>query len=131
MPLGAPKSITSCRRFFLAPTGARPRMYEAFRAYFVDERLSAEVAKTFGYTPGSFRVLCHQFRRDPAPAFFLTPKKGPRSQLLKTPLRGTIIDLRKRNHSIYEISETLKASKTPLSPTAVREVLKEEGFAAL
>jgi hypothetical protein len=106
-------------------------MYEAFRAYFVEERPSAEVAKTFGYTPGTFRVLCHHFRRDPAPAFFLTPKKGPRSQLLKTPLRGTIIDLRKRNHSIYEISETLKASKTPLSPTAVREVLKEEGFAAL
>jgi len=106
-------------------------MYEAFRAYFVEERPSAEVAKAFGYTPGSFRVLCHQFRRDPAPAFFLTPKKGPRSQLLKTPLRGTIIDLRKRNHSIYEISETLKASKTPLSPTAVREVLREEGFAAL
>jgi len=106
-------------------------MYEAFRAYFVEERPSAEVAKSFGYTAGSFRVLCHQFRRDPSPEFFVTPKRGPRSQPLKTPLRGTIVDLRKRNHSIYEISETLKASKTPLSPTAVREVLREEGFAAL
>jgi hypothetical protein len=46
-------------------------------------------------------------------------------------LRRTIIDLRKRNHSIYEISDALKVAKTPLSPTAVREVLREEGFAAL
>ena len=41
-------------------------MYEALRAYFVEDRASAEVAKAFGYTPGSFRVLCHQFRRDEA-----------------------------------------------------------------
>jgi hypothetical protein len=131
MPMGAPKSLTSCRRFFLAPTGAKQRMYEALRAYFVEERPSAEVAKAFGYTAGSFRVLCHQFRREHAPAFFLAPKSGPRSQPLKAALRNTIIGLRKRNHSIYEISETLKQSRTPLSPTAVREVLKEEGFAAL
>jgi len=106
-------------------------MYEALRAYFVEERPSAEVAQAFGYTPGSFRVLCHQFRRDQDPAFFVTPQQGPRSQPLKTAVRHTIIDLRKRNHSIYEISEALKDAETPLSPTAVREVLREEGFAAL
>jgi hypothetical protein len=39
--------------------------------------------------------------------------------------------LRKANHSVYEISDALKAKNLPLSPTAVREVLKEEGFAAL
>ena len=32
---------------------------------------------------------------------------------------------------LYEISETLKEQKQPLSPTAVREVMKVEGFAAL
>ncbi len=106
-------------------------MYEALRAYFVEGRASAQVAEAFGYTPGSFRVLCHQFRRDPAPAYFATPKTGPRSQPFKTAARDTIVELRKRNYSIYEISETLKESKKPLSPTAVREVLKEEGFARL
>ena len=131
MPIGAPKSITKCRRFFLAPRSARHRRYEALRAYFVEERPSAEVARAFGYTPGSFRVLCHQFRREQDPAFFVTPQQGPRSQPLKTAVRDRIIDLRKRNHSIYEISEALKKGETPLSPTAVREVLREEGFAAL
>jgi hypothetical protein len=39
--------------------------------------------------------------------------------------------LRKQNYSVYEISLALKERDCPLSPTAVREVLKEEGFAAL
>ena len=39
--------------------------------------------------------------------------------------------MRKRNYSIYEISEALQERTLPLSPTAVREVLKAEGFAAL
>jgi len=106
-------------------------MYEALRAYFVDERPSGEVAKAFGYTPGSFQVLCHHFRRDPDPIFFTTPRPGPRSQPRKSAARDLIIQLRKQNHSVYEISEALKEKKCPLSPTGVREVLKAEGFAPL
>src|SRR5215813_6703445 len=106
-------------------------MYEALRAYFVDGRPSSEVARTFGYTPGSFQVLCHHFRRDPNPVFFTSAQRGPRSQPKKSAARDLIIELRKQNHSIYEISEALKERKSPLSPTAVREVLKEEGFAPL
>jgi hypothetical protein len=41
------------------------------------------------------------------------------------------IALRKQNHSVYEISEMLKERGSPLSPTAVRELLREEGFAPL
>ena len=39
--------------------------------------------------------------------------------------------LRKRNYSVYEISQALKQQGTPLSATAVREVLAQEGFAPL
>jgi transposase len=131
MPLGAPKSITECRRFFLEPTEPKQRMYEALRAYFVQGRPSKEVARAFGYTPGSFRVLCHQFRRDPDPEFFIHSTPGPRSQPKKAAARQLIETLRKQNYSVYEISEVLKEQNTPLSPTAVREVLKELGFAPL
>jgi hypothetical protein len=113
------------------PSSAKQRAYEALRAFFVEGLPSAQAARSFGYSPGSFRVLCHQFRRDPAPAFFVSPKRGPRVQPHKTAARDTIIELRKANHSIYEISQALKERKTPLSPTAVREVLRAEGFAAL
>jgi len=106
-------------------------MYEALRAYFIEGKLSHEVARSFGYSPGSFRVLCHHFRRDHDPQFFLLPRLGPQSQPKKSAARERIVALRKQNYSIYEISETLQEHKISLSPTAVREVLKEEGFAAL
>ena len=106
-------------------------MYEALRAYFVDGLPSREVAKAFGYTPGSFQVLCHHFRRDSDPGFFTSTRPWPRSQPKKSAARESIIELRKQNHSVYEISEALKEKNHPLSPTAVREVLKEEGFAPL
>jgi hypothetical protein len=131
MPIGAPKSIRSCRRFFTEPSSPRQRQYEAFRAFFVEERPSSEVARAFGYTPASFQVMCHHFRREPRPEFFVSPKSGPRTQPKKSAARNAIVELRKRNHSVYEISETLKARNIGLSPTAVREVLKAEGFAPL
>ena len=38
MPIGAPKDISECRRFFLAPCSAKQRQYEVLRAYFVEDR---------------------------------------------------------------------------------------------
>ena len=131
MDIGAPKEITECRDFFLEPASIKQRQYEALRAYFVENRPSNEVALAFGYSPGAFRVLCHHFRRDPDPIFFATPKKGPGTQPKKSAARELVVALRKQNHSVYEISEALKARQVSLSPTAVREVLKEEGFAPL
>ena len=106
-------------------------MYEALRAYFLEGRPSQEVARAFGYSPGSFRVLCHQFRRERDPQFFASPAPGPREQPKKSKAREVAVALRKQNHSVYEIAEALKASNMLLSPTAVREVLRAEGFAAL
>ncbi len=131
MGIGAPKDISACRRFFLEPKSPKQRQYEAFRAYFVEGRASKEVARLFGYSPGSFQVMCHHFRRDPDPVFFASPRPGPRSQPKKSAARDLIIQLRKQNYSVYEISEALKQRKRALSPTAVREVLREEGFAPL
>ncbi len=131
MGIGVPKDLTDCRRFFAEPSHPRQRQYEALRAFFVEERPSHEVARAFGYTPGSFRVLCHQFRRNPDPQFFHSPSPGPRSQPRKSKAHDLAVALRKQNHSVYEISQALKEHGTPLSPTAVREVLREEGFARL
>lgn len=126
-----PKSLTVCRRFFREPRSPRQRQYEALRAYFVENRPSQEVARDYGYSPGAFRVLCHHFRRDRDPVFFVTPQKGPGTQPKKSVAREWAITLRKQNHSVYEISTALKERGTPLSPTAVGEILKQEGFAPL
>jgi hypothetical protein len=119
------------RRFFLEPSSPRQRQYEALRAYFVEQRPSAEVARAFGYSPGAFQVMCHHFRRTADPQFFINSRPGPRLQPKKSAARELIIELRKANHSVYEISQALKERSLSLSPTAVREVLKAEGFAAL
>jgi len=131
MAIRAPKDITACRRFFTTPSHPRQRMYEALRAFFIEGRPSHEVARDFGYSPGSFRVLCHQFRRDPQPEFFVSPPRGPREQPKKSKAHDLAVALRKQNHSVYEIAAALKERQMPLSPTAVREVLRAEGFAAL
>ena len=131
MTLGAPKELSSLRRFFLQPQLPKHRQYEALRAFLVQGRPAREVARAFGYSLNSFYVLCHHFRREPAPVFFASPRRGPQSQPKKSAAHDWIVQLRKQNHSVYEISQTLKDRHCPLSPTAVREVLRAEGFAAL
>jgi len=131
MHIEAPKGLIACRRFFEQPKQPRHRMYEALRAYFLEGRASAAVARDYGYTVGSFRVLCHQFRRDKNPEFFVSPRHGPQQQPKKSAARDRVVELRKRNLSVYEISETLKQEDLTLSPTAVRELLRAEGFAPL
>src|SRR6266699_4050078 len=131
MVIEAPKSLSTVRRFFREPRHPRQRQYEALRAYFLEGNPAKEVARQFGYSSGSFHVLCHHFRRDPEPQFFVSPRRGPQTQPKKSAARQLIIQLRKQNYSVYDISRTLHERKLPLSPTAVREVLKAEGFAAL
>ena len=127
----APKDLTDCRRFFNEPAAPRQRQYEALRAYFLDQLSSAEAARRFGYTPGAFRVLCHAFRRDQLPEFFAVARPGPQAQPKKTRAQEQIVALRKRNYSVYEISQALKEQGVELSVTAVREVLAQDGFAPL
>ena len=129
--MGAPVPITDPARFFLEPTQARHRQYEALRAYFVERRPGPEVAHAFGYTPGSFRVLCHHFRRDAAREFFTEPQRGPQEQPKKSRARRLIVAMRKRNLSVYDIAEELAAQHIELGPTAITEVLRDEGFARL
>jgi len=123
--------LTSMARFFLEPSNATHRQYEALRAYFVDHLPSADAARLFGYTPGSFRVLCHEFRQNPKRTFFLPPVKSPKVVPEKARVRETIVSLRKQNLSIYDINRALVQNDQALSPPAIAAVLKEEGFARL
>jgi transposase len=118
-------------RFFLEPKNAAHRQYEALRAYFVENLPSAEVARRFGYSPGSFRVLTHQFRQQPDRSFFLPPQKGPQASPKTDGVRDKVVALRKQNLSIYDISRVLEESGQKVSPVALSLMLKEEGFARL
>src|SRR6202011_2404223 len=73
----------------------------------------------------------YDFRRGQIPQFFAVTRPGPREQPRKSKVRDQVLALRKRNYSVYDISRALKEQGTPLSATAVREILAEEGFARL
>lgn len=116
---------------FLQPQNATHRQYEALRAHFVDGLSSKEIAERFGYTPGSVRVLSHDFRAHPQRSFFRPPAKGPQKAPRKDKVRQQVIALRKQNLSIYDISRTLVREEASISPVSVSLILKEEGFARL
>jgi len=131
MSYGVDTKITNIAAIFLEPANSTHRQYEALRAYFVDEIPSAEAARRFGYSPGSFRVLCHAFRQNPQREFFRPPRKGPTVVPKRNRVREQVIRLRKQNLSIYDISKALEESGHRLSPAAVSLILKQEGFARL
>src|SRR3954454_11959174 len=128
---GSAKELTDLSRRFTEPANATHRQYEALRAYFVEGLSGVEAARRFGYTSGSFRGLVHQFRRHSERAFFIPPAKGPHAAPKADPLRDRIIELRKQNLSIYDISRALHDEGRPLGPVAVSLALKAEGFARL
>ncbi|MGH9893186.1 MAG: hypothetical protein ACREA0_14595, partial [bacterium] len=119
--------------FFLAPQLPLHRQYEALRAFFVGEEPSAEVAKRFGYSSNSFRVLCHQFRHDPLKrtSFFRLPHRGPQSAPARDPIRDLAIALRKKNLSVYDIQRELAQARHSISINSLTVLLREEGFARL
>lgn len=130
---GTPEALTPETRFFLEPTQARHRQYEALRAYFVEGVPSTEAARRFGYQPGAFRDLCWRFRHEvDRAAFFQEPARGPQTQPRKSAVRERVIALRKQNYSVYDICDALeRAGGERLSTTAIQELLREEGFARL
>jgi transposase len=113
----------------VTPRNAAHRQYEALRAYLVDRLPGPEVAKRFGYTYGTLQQLVHQFRGNPDRQFFVeSPRPGMKTD---DAIRQRIIELRKQNQSVYDISEALKKEGIPRTPAAVSEVLRKEGFAKL
>jgi transposase len=114
---------------FLVPQNSTHRQYEALRAYFVDRTPAAEVAKQFGYSVGSLHQLAHQLRQEPARRFFAEPPR--RGVKASQTVQQQIVQLRKQNQSIHDISEALKKEGVQRTPAAVAAVLKQEGFAKL
>jgi transposase len=125
------KKLTDPAQAFLQPANSTHRQYEALRAFFIDKLPSKEAARRFGYSEGSFRVLVHEFRQNPARPFFLPPAKGPQTAPKSDPWREQIIRARKQNLSIYDIQQILQERGQALSSTYISIILKEEGFARL
>ena len=119
--------------FFLSPENAAHRQYEALRCYFVENVPSQEAARRFNYSPGAFRVLCHEFRHDPAKraGFFQPVQRGPQKAPARDRVRQLAVAMRKKNLSVYDIQRDLANAGHTISINALTVLLREEGFARL
>jgi len=135
MTINTHNGITQSRdaQFFLSPETALQRQYEALRCFFVEQVSSKEVAGRFSYSPGAFRVLCHQFRHDPAKrgGFFQDIKHGPQTAPVRDRVRELAVAMRKKNLSVYDIQRELAAAGHTISINALSILMREEGFARL
>lgn len=135
MPIDTRNRITHSpeAEFFLSPESPLQRQYEALRCFFIEQRPSAQVARRFNYSPGAFRVLCHQFRHDPnkRAGFFQTVKHGPQTAPARDRVRQLAVAMRKKNLSVYDMQRELAAAGDTISINALTVLLREEGFARL
>ena len=95
MPYHAKDKLTLAGHF-VEPANSTHRQYEALRAYYVEGLTSVEVAKRFGYSPGTVRVLAHQFSRDPERPFFLPSERETKPHSKRQRLRDRVVGLRKQ-----------------------------------
>jgi hypothetical protein len=130
MPYQSKERLTLARHF-LEPTNSTHRQYEALRAYYVEGLTSVEVAQRFGYAPGSFRVLAHQFGQAPERPFFLPSKRETKPDSKRRRLRDRVVAMRKQNLSVQDISRAISYNGERISAATVSTILKEEGFARL
>jgi transposase len=125
------KSLTVEAKFFLEINNPKQRQYEALRAFFVENLNVKTISEQFGYSPGAFRVLCHQFRNDTKREFFIQTKPGPKYGPKRNNSKDRIFELRKKNYSVEDIKFTLNAEGINLSHVHIWTILKEEGFSKL
>ena len=126
-------TASSEAQFFLSPQSPLQRQYEALRCFFVEGLPSHQVAARFDYSPGAFRVLCHQFRHDPSKrlAFFQRIRRGPQRAPARDRVRELAVAMRKKNLSVYDMQRELAAAGDAISINALSILLREEGFARL
>ncbi len=116
---------------FTRPSQPNQRRYEALRAYFVDGATAAQVAERLGYTRASVETLVRDYRQGRLGELFLAPRPGPRRQPKKDAARELVIRLRRQRHGLDEIVSELARAGTPLSRTAVWEILSDAGLARM
>jgi DDE family transposase len=116
--------------YFRNPKTARQRQYDALRDYYLNRLSPREAAEAHGYMLSSFRSLIHEFKNGNI-IFFPDVKKGPKGERMGESVKTRIINLRKMNHSIYDIQMILEQEGYNWSLDSIDRILKKEGFAKL
>ena len=120
---------------FQTPDRPEQRRYEALRAYFHEGLPMREAAKRGGYSYGSFRNLCTEFRKNESSDFFWPNPHPPKTEdPPPKSLSDQIIACRRASPfpiSMYEVAEILWQDGVKVSDSYVGKVLKRAGYTRL
>ena len=107
------------------------RRYEALRAYLYEGASLRQAADRAGYTRAALASLVRDLRAGKLTVFAPPGVPGRKSAPKKDAARARVIELRRENLSVYEISTRLTGEGIPLGRTAISDILREEGFGRL
>ena len=116
--------------YFLQPTAAPQRRYEAMRCYFVDGLPAEQVGARFGYSAATVHQLAAELRAGRT-EFFRSSKPGPKGPRKTSTIRDRVLVLRAADQSVTEIADALTAEGDPVSAQTVWAILKSEGLERL
>ena len=116
--------------YFLEPTEAAQRRYEALRYYFLDDARAEQVAARFGYSPATVHQLAAELRAGRTD-FFRSSRPGPKGPRKTTTVRDRVLVLRAQDRSVTEIADLLTQQGSPVSAQTVWAILKSEGLERL
>ena len=122
------------KTFFLNPSTAVQKKYEALRAFYTEKRSASQVAEKFKFSESYFKKLRYEFNQTlnrEEDIFFLKIKPGPKKRFTESKVIEEIISLRKQNHSINDIRAILESKDKKISLETIDQILKSEGFAPL
>ena len=116
---------------FTAPGQLNQRRYEALRAHHVDGLTWAQAGAKYGYTRWAMINMNREWQAGRLTLFTPPGKPGPKNAPRKDAARATVIELRRRGLSVYEISAALAGQGVSLHRSSVGQILAEEGFGRL
>jgi hypothetical protein len=122
------------KTFFLNPSTAVQKQYEALRAFYIEKLSTNQVAEKFKFSESYFKKLRYKFNQTlnrEENIFFLITKPGPKKRFTETKIIEEIISLRKQNHSINDIKAILESKDKKISLETIDQILKSQGFAPL
>src|SRR5664279_6116194 len=116
--------------YFLQPTEAPQRRYEAMRCYFVDGLPAEQVGARFGYSAATVHQLAAELRAGRT-EFFRSSKPGPKGPRKSATIRDRVLALRAGDRSVTETVAALQAEGSPASAQTVWAILHAQGIERL
>lgn len=119
------------RRCFTHPRTAAQRDYEALRSRVLDGLSIRALAARFKIGRPHVRRLVEDATAETVGKLFSAERRAASRKAESADLREKVVEWRKQNYSVYDISRFAQEHGRPVSPSGVWRILEEEGFARL